>query len=125
MSEVISPAAGTGPTVPTWVGYFGLGARRAGRMGVGLLSALPWCLEPYLQGLVEGGHDPTTARMTGGLDLIVSEDPEPNPKPSSIPTCTTRPTPTACCGTRSSASKAANPPPRPARARPRIRATRS
>ena len=75
MSEVISPRPVQEP-VPMWVGYFGLGARRAGRMGVGLLSALPWCLEPYLQGLVEGGHDPTTARMTGGLDLIVSEDPE-------------------------------------------------
>jgi hypothetical protein len=45
-------------------------------MGVGLLSALSWCLEPYRQGLAEGGHDPSSARMIGGVDLIVSEDPE-------------------------------------------------
>ena len=75
MSEVISPGPVQDP-VPLWVGYFGAGARRAGRMGVGLLSALPWCLEPYLQGLAEGRHDPAVARMTGGLDLIVTEDPE-------------------------------------------------
>ena len=62
--------------VPIWVGYFGRGARRAGRLGVGLLSLVPSCLEPYRQGLVEGGHDPATARMSGGMDLVVARDPE-------------------------------------------------
>jgi alkanesulfonate monooxygenase SsuD/methylene tetrahydromethanopterin reductase-like flavin-dependent oxidoreductase (luciferase family) len=75
MAEVISPRPVQDP-VPLWVGYFGAGARRAGIMDVGLLSALPWCLEPYLAGLAEGGHDPGSARMAGGIDLIVAEDPE-------------------------------------------------
>jgi alkanesulfonate monooxygenase SsuD/methylene tetrahydromethanopterin reductase-like flavin-dependent oxidoreductase (luciferase family) len=74
-AEGVSPRPVQDP-VPIWVGYFGKGARRAGRLGVGLLSLVPSCLEPYRQGLVEGGHDPAMGRMSGGMDLIVARDPE-------------------------------------------------
>jgi alkanesulfonate monooxygenase SsuD/methylene tetrahydromethanopterin reductase-like flavin-dependent oxidoreductase (luciferase family) len=63
--------------VPIWMGYQGpKGARRAGRLGEGLLSIDPALLEPYRAGLAEGGHDPARARMAGGLQGWVSEDPE-------------------------------------------------
>jgi alkanesulfonate monooxygenase SsuD/methylene tetrahydromethanopterin reductase-like flavin-dependent oxidoreductase (luciferase family) len=62
--------------VPIWLGYQGpKGARRAGRMGVGLLSLVPDLLEPYRQGLAEAGHDPALARMGGVIDLVVADDP--------------------------------------------------
>lgn len=63
--------------LPLWLGYQGpQGARRAGRLGVGLLSLDRRLLEPYREGLVEGGHDPATARTGGLLDIIVADDPE-------------------------------------------------
>jgi alkanesulfonate monooxygenase SsuD/methylene tetrahydromethanopterin reductase-like flavin-dependent oxidoreductase (luciferase family) len=63
--------------VPIWMGYQGpKGARRAGRLGEGLLSIDPALLEPYRAGLAERGHDPAQARMAGGLQGWVSEDPE-------------------------------------------------
>jgi alkanesulfonate monooxygenase SsuD/methylene tetrahydromethanopterin reductase-like flavin-dependent oxidoreductase (luciferase family) len=74
--EGVSPRPVQDP-VPIWVGYFSpMGARRAGRLGVGMFSMLSWCLEPYLEGLTEGGHDPASARMAGIADIIVSSDPE-------------------------------------------------
>jgi alkanesulfonate monooxygenase SsuD/methylene tetrahydromethanopterin reductase-like flavin-dependent oxidoreductase (luciferase family) len=75
LADGVSPKPVQDP-VPIWVGYFGKGARRAGRLGVGLLSLVPSCLEPYREGLVEGGHDPARGRMSGGMDLIVARDPE-------------------------------------------------
>src|SRR5690606_34097820 len=63
--------------VPIWLGYQGpQGARRAGRLGAGLLSLRGELLEPYREGLVEAGHDPALARMGGVLELIVADDPE-------------------------------------------------
>lgn len=65
------------PKVPMWLGYQGpQGARRAGRLGVGLLTLRRSSLEPYRQGLEEGGFDPDQARMGGVVDLIVADDPE-------------------------------------------------
>jgi alkanesulfonate monooxygenase SsuD/methylene tetrahydromethanopterin reductase-like flavin-dependent oxidoreductase (luciferase family) len=62
---------------PIWLGYQGpQGARRAGRLGVGLLSLDPNLLEPYRAGLIEGGHDPNAARMMGLLGLVVADDPD-------------------------------------------------
>jgi len=62
---------------PIWAGYQGpQGARRAGRLGCGLLSLNPELLAPYREGLVEGGHDPSTARMMALLGVIVADDPE-------------------------------------------------
>lgn len=63
--------------LPLWLGYQGpKGARRAGRLGVGLLSMDGALLEPYRAGLQEGGHDPQEARMAGLADIIVADDPE-------------------------------------------------
>ena len=73
---VVTPPAVRRP-FPLWLGYQGpQGARRAGRLGVGLLSLDRSLLEPYHQGLAEGGHDPASARTGGMLDIIVADDPE-------------------------------------------------
>jgi alkanesulfonate monooxygenase SsuD/methylene tetrahydromethanopterin reductase-like flavin-dependent oxidoreductase (luciferase family) len=63
--------------VPIWMGYQGpKGAQRAGKMGLGLLCAAGNLWEPYRAGLVEGGHDPASGRMTGGIQGWVSHDPD-------------------------------------------------
>jgi alkanesulfonate monooxygenase SsuD/methylene tetrahydromethanopterin reductase-like flavin-dependent oxidoreductase (luciferase family) len=63
--------------VPLWVGYNGaVGARRAGRLGEGLLSSRRELLEPYQQGLADGGYDPASGRMCGLVNLVVAADPE-------------------------------------------------
>lgn len=62
---------------PIWAGYQGpQGARRAGRLGCGLLSLNAELLAPYREGLAEAGHDPSSARMMGLLGVIVADDPE-------------------------------------------------
>ena len=73
---IVTPPAVQNP-FPIWLGYQGpQGAKRAGRLGVGLLSLDRALLDPYREGLVEGGHDPATARTGGMLDIIVADDPE-------------------------------------------------
>ena len=63
--------------LPIWLGYQGpKGARRAGRMGEGLLTVAASSWPHYRDGLAEGGHDPATARMAGGVQAYVTEDPE-------------------------------------------------
>ena len=63
--------------IPIWLGYSGpKNARRAGQLGEGLLALMPELLEPYRQGLIEGGHDPGSARMAGVMHGWFSEDPE-------------------------------------------------
>jgi alkanesulfonate monooxygenase SsuD/methylene tetrahydromethanopterin reductase-like flavin-dependent oxidoreductase (luciferase family) len=63
--------------LPIWLGYQGpKGARRAGRMGEGLLTVAPSSWPHYRDGLAEGGHDPATARMSGGIQGCVTDDPE-------------------------------------------------
>lgn len=63
--------------VPIWMGYQGpKGARRAGLVGEGLLSANARLYPAYRQGLLDGGHDPNVARMGGPVHGWVSEDPE-------------------------------------------------
>jgi alkanesulfonate monooxygenase SsuD/methylene tetrahydromethanopterin reductase-like flavin-dependent oxidoreductase (luciferase family) len=63
--------------VPIWLGYQGpQGARRAGLLGEGLLSADPALWPRYRDALVEGGHDTASGRMAGGLSGWVSNDPE-------------------------------------------------
>lgn len=62
---------------PIWLGYQGpQGARRAGRLGTGLLTLHRSSLDPYREGLAEGGYDPEAARMGGVVDVIVADDPE-------------------------------------------------
>jgi alkanesulfonate monooxygenase SsuD/methylene tetrahydromethanopterin reductase-like flavin-dependent oxidoreductase (luciferase family) len=63
--------------IPIWMGYQGpQGARRAGLLGEGLLSANPKLVEPYVSALAEAGHDPASARMIGNIPGWVTEDPE-------------------------------------------------
>ena len=63
---VVTPPAVQNP-FPIWLGYNGpQGARRAGRLGCPLLSINQASLEPYTEGLVEGGHNPDMAKMAGG-----------------------------------------------------------
>jgi alkanesulfonate monooxygenase SsuD/methylene tetrahydromethanopterin reductase-like flavin-dependent oxidoreductase (luciferase family) len=60
-----------------WLGYQGpRGARRAGLLGESLLTVNPDSVAPYLAGLREGGHDLSAARMAGGINAWVSDDPE-------------------------------------------------
>lgn len=73
---IATPPAAQNP-FPLWLGYQGpQGAKRAGRLGVGLLSLDRSLLDPYRQGLIEGGHNPAIARTGGMLDIIVADDPE-------------------------------------------------
>jgi alkanesulfonate monooxygenase SsuD/methylene tetrahydromethanopterin reductase-like flavin-dependent oxidoreductase (luciferase family) len=63
--------------VPIWMGYQGpRGARRAGLLGEDLLSLDARIYPDYVQGLIAGGHDPSRARMAGGVQSWISEDPE-------------------------------------------------
>lgn len=76
LAEEVTPPPVQDP-VPIWMGYQGpQGARRAGLLGTGLLALDPRLVKPYTEGLVEGGHDPSAARMGGMLDIIVADDPE-------------------------------------------------
>lgn len=63
--------------IPMWGGFNGpMGARMAGRLGLGLQSLKRDLLDEYTGGLADGGHDPATARLSGGFDMFVSDDPE-------------------------------------------------
>lgn len=63
--------------LPLWIGGRGpRGARIAGRVGAGFLWIDRDLLEPYRQGLLQGGHDPARARMGGLVNLFLADDPE-------------------------------------------------
>ncbi|MFS3129971.1 LLM class flavin-dependent oxidoreductase [Nocardioides sp. Bht2] len=63
--------------LPLWLGYQGpQGAKRAGRLGVGLLAPNAALLPSYLEGLSEGGHDPALAAMGGMIPMVLATDPE-------------------------------------------------
>jgi alkanesulfonate monooxygenase SsuD/methylene tetrahydromethanopterin reductase-like flavin-dependent oxidoreductase (luciferase family) len=63
--------------VPIWLGVSGpKGARRAGELGEGLLRISHNLLAPYHEGLAAGGHAPGTARISGPVNLFLSDDPE-------------------------------------------------
>ncbi|HEY2653831.1 MAG TPA: LLM class flavin-dependent oxidoreductase [Solirubrobacteraceae bacterium] len=71
-----TPAPAQSP-LPLWVGGRGpRGARIAGRVGAGFLWIDGELLEPYLKGLSQGGHDPSSARMGGLVNLFLADDPE-------------------------------------------------
>jgi alkanesulfonate monooxygenase SsuD/methylene tetrahydromethanopterin reductase-like flavin-dependent oxidoreductase (luciferase family) len=63
--------------LPVWLGYQGpKGARRAGRMGEGLLTVSASSWPHYRDGLADSGHDAAAARMAGGVNAYVTDDPE-------------------------------------------------
>ncbi|MEZ5168844.1 MAG: hypothetical protein R2695_21045 [Acidimicrobiales bacterium] len=58
-------------------GYLGpVGARRAGRLGVGLLTWNRDSWPIYRAALADAGHDPGLARMGGVVDFVLADDPE-------------------------------------------------
>ncbi|RMI31467.1 LLM class flavin-dependent oxidoreductase [Nocardia stercoris] len=63
--------------VPVWGGFYGpRGARLAGRLGIGLLHISHELFPIYRDGLIEGGHDPDTARVSDLLPVLLADDPE-------------------------------------------------
>lgn len=63
--------------VPLWGGFYGpRGARLAGRLGLGFLHISPTLFPVYRAGLVDGGHDPATARVSDLLPVLLADDPE-------------------------------------------------
>lgn len=63
--------------IPLWLGYLGpQGARRAGALGTGLLTANSQMWPHYRDASYAAGHDISTARMAGGIQGWVSQDPE-------------------------------------------------
>jgi alkanesulfonate monooxygenase SsuD/methylene tetrahydromethanopterin reductase-like flavin-dependent oxidoreductase (luciferase family) len=63
--------------MPLWGGFGGpTGARLAGRLGLGLQSVDRDLLQPYREGLVEGGHGAEQARMSAQMEFFISDDPE-------------------------------------------------
>ncbi|MBS9376417.1 LLM class flavin-dependent oxidoreductase [Rhodococcus sp. B50] len=72
----VTPAPVQDP-IPVWLGYHGpQGARRAGLLGAPLLTPNRESWTAYRAGLTEGGHDLAVARMGGGVQAWVTEDPE-------------------------------------------------
>jgi alkanesulfonate monooxygenase SsuD/methylene tetrahydromethanopterin reductase-like flavin-dependent oxidoreductase (luciferase family) len=63
--------------MPMWGGFGGpMGARTAGRLGLGLQSISHDLYEEYVLGLESGGHGAATARMAGQVEFFLSDDPE-------------------------------------------------
>jgi alkanesulfonate monooxygenase SsuD/methylene tetrahydromethanopterin reductase-like flavin-dependent oxidoreductase (luciferase family) len=63
--------------IPIWVGYLtAKGARRAGLLGENLMAVGPDLVQPYREGLIEGGHNPASAKMGGSIQAFVTDDPE-------------------------------------------------
>lgn len=63
--------------LPIWIGASSpSSARRTGKLGAGLLKVGPELVEAYLEGLSEGGHGVGAARMSGGMNVFLSDDPE-------------------------------------------------
>jgi alkanesulfonate monooxygenase SsuD/methylene tetrahydromethanopterin reductase-like flavin-dependent oxidoreductase (luciferase family) len=63
--------------VPIWMGYQGpQGARRAGLLGEGLLSADARNWASYRDGLKAGGYDVSRGRMAGWINAWVTDDPD-------------------------------------------------
>jgi alkanesulfonate monooxygenase SsuD/methylene tetrahydromethanopterin reductase-like flavin-dependent oxidoreductase (luciferase family) len=63
--------------VPRWAGYLGpVGAGRAGRLGVGLLTLNRDSYPIYRDALEAAGHDPADARMAGVANFMIADDPE-------------------------------------------------
>ena len=75
-SPVVTPPPIQRP-MPIWAGFGGpMGARVAGRLGLGLQSLDPAIYEDYRRALIDAGHEPDTARVAGHVELLVSDDPE-------------------------------------------------
>ncbi len=62
--------------MPLWGGFGGpMGAKTAGRLGLGLQSIDRQLWQPYREGLGIGEFDVSRARLAGSFDFVVSDDP--------------------------------------------------
>jgi alkanesulfonate monooxygenase SsuD/methylene tetrahydromethanopterin reductase-like flavin-dependent oxidoreductase (luciferase family) len=74
--RTVTPAPVQQP-MPLWGGFGGpMGARTAGRLGLGLLSIDPALSTHYVEALESSGHDRSIARMAGQVEFFISDDPE-------------------------------------------------
>jgi alkanesulfonate monooxygenase SsuD/methylene tetrahydromethanopterin reductase-like flavin-dependent oxidoreductase (luciferase family) len=74
--RTVTPAPVQRP-VPMWGGFGGpMGARTAGRLGLGLQSTAPHLVLEYLKGLDARGHDRSLARLSGQVEFFCTDDPE-------------------------------------------------
>jgi alkanesulfonate monooxygenase SsuD/methylene tetrahydromethanopterin reductase-like flavin-dependent oxidoreductase (luciferase family) len=81
LEELWESGTATPPPVqrplPLWLGLRGpRGARMAGRIGAGLLWIDRELMDPYRDGLEEGGHDQGCARVAGLVNVYLADDPE-------------------------------------------------
>ncbi|HKE75888.1 MAG TPA: LLM class flavin-dependent oxidoreductase [Acidimicrobiales bacterium] len=74
--RTVTPAPVQTP-MPMWGGFAGpMGARTAGRLGLGLQSIDRRLLGEYSSALQAAGHDPGAARMAGQVEFFVADDPD-------------------------------------------------
>jgi alkanesulfonate monooxygenase SsuD/methylene tetrahydromethanopterin reductase-like flavin-dependent oxidoreductase (luciferase family) len=74
--RTVTPAPLQRP-MPMWGGFGGpMGARTAGRLGLGLQSLDRTLLDEYRAGLARGGYDSGAARLAGQIEFFLSDDPE-------------------------------------------------
>jgi alkanesulfonate monooxygenase SsuD/methylene tetrahydromethanopterin reductase-like flavin-dependent oxidoreductase (luciferase family) len=74
--RVVTPPPVQTP-VPLWGGFGGpMGARTAGRLGLGLQSIDPELWDPYCEGLSQGGYPISQARLAGSVAFMITDDPE-------------------------------------------------
>jgi alkanesulfonate monooxygenase SsuD/methylene tetrahydromethanopterin reductase-like flavin-dependent oxidoreductase (luciferase family) len=60
-----------------WIGGHGPRvSRMAGRLGEGLLTLHASAYEHYRKALLEAGHDPARARVSGPINMVIADDPE-------------------------------------------------
>lgn len=72
----VTPAPVQSPP-PIWLGYRNpRAARRAGRLGVGLLSLRPESYAGYVEGLAEAGLPADAGRTGGAVHGVLTRDPE-------------------------------------------------
>lgn len=63
--------------MPMWGGFGGpMGARTAGRLGLGLQSLDRTLYDEYRRALEAAGHEPSEARLAGQMEFFLSDDPE-------------------------------------------------
>ena len=76
LADIVTPPSAQSP-LPLWLGCNGpRGARRTGQLGERLLSVDPALAVPYVKGLKEAGWPTANARMSGPVNLFLSDDPE-------------------------------------------------
>lgn len=72
----VTPAPVQQP-LPLWLSAMSpVGARRAARLGLGMLNVQRPKVEAYVRAWKEAGHDPAGARAAGAVHMILADDPD-------------------------------------------------